>query len=518
MSDSDDDVTVSLVKDRSPQPSGPPSKLLGLLGFVTVALLAIGGLFAYKQWASKPPPERAASLGAKLELAAGEVVLVIDGKDGERLLSGTPLPLGAGVRTGEGARALVRLSDGSRVFLNEASSITIGEDTGITLTAGQVWLETQPLDQKREPLIHTIGPAVLTLADGGASLTLTDDGATIYVAEGTGWVTSAGGPKEVRTGEQAIVGRSGAPTVEPVVFWDDWTGGMADRRAGSRIGGGSGSLYAVDRNAPPGTPALPLRISSQIVDVAIEPGMAETRVDQRFFNDAERDVEGWYWFTIPDGATLVGFELETNGQLVAGEIVEKKQAVASYEAAIVSNDNPALLEWIDERTVRARIYPVPSLGERRIVVRYQQLLSENQGKLRYSYPLAGAGGRDAPTIEEFSLAVELRGELGQQYTISTLDEATVSNDDALVTMRRTGFTPRADFELELTRKPDAEPAAPLRLSQYEGGKDQARFVMLRWIPDLDFAALVDQLGVETTAGALKEFDEIYPQPTGESAL
>src|SRR5690606_12460193 len=257
MSDHDDHVSAS-----SDPSTTPPSKLLGMLGFAVVALLAIGALFAWQKLSSEPAPERSASLGAKLELAAGEVVLLVDGQDGERLLSGTPLPLGASLRTGEGARALVRLSDGSRVFLDEASSIAIGEDTGIELTAGQVWLETQPLDQKREPLIHTIGPATLTLADGGASLQLTDTGASIYVAEGTGWVTSAGGPKEVRTGEQAIVGASGPPQVEPVSFWDDWTGGMADRRAGSRIGGGSGSLYAVDRSAPPGTPALPLSISS----------------------------------------------------------------------------------------------------------------------------------------------------------------------------------------------------------------------------------------------------------------
>jgi hypothetical protein len=123
-------------------------------------------------------------------------------------------------------------------------------------------------------------------------------------------------------------------------------------------------------------------------------------------------------------------------------------------------------------------------------VRYQQLLSESQGKLRYSYPLAGPGGRNAPSIDEFSLAVELRGDLGERFTVSTLDEATVSNDDALITMRRTGFTPRADFELELTRKPsddDEHKAAALRLAQYEGGADQARFVMLRWLPDLDFS-------------------------------
>lgn len=471
----------------APEPTSPPSKLLGVLGFVAVTLLTIGALFAYQRWADKPAPERAASIGAKLELAAGEVVLM--GAEEDRLLSGTPLPVGAKLRTGAGSRALIRLADGSRIFLHEATSIELGEDTGVTVLAGQIWLETQPLDAKREPLQHTVGPATLALTDGGASLTLGSEGATIYVAEGVASVMSEGGRKEVRSGEQAVVKGNAAPEVEPVAFWDDWTGGMADRRAGSRVGGGSGSLYAVDRFAPPGTPALSLSISSQSVDVAIEGGLAETRVDQRFFNPSDREVEGWYWFTVPDGATLVGFALETNGELVEGEIVEKKKAVATYEAAVVSNDNPALLEWIDEQTVRARIYPVPAMGERRIVVRYQQLLSESNGKLRYSYPLAGPGGRDTASIDEFSLAVELRGDLAEKFTVSTLDEATVSNGEALITMRRTGFTPRADFELELTRKPsnDEEDKAPaLRLSQYEGGEDQARFVMLRWLPDLDF--------------------------------
>ncbi|PRQ10057.1 VIT domain-containing protein [Enhygromyxa salina] len=485
-------------QDPKPAPAAPPpdakeedtrpSKLLGVIGFVAVALLSIGAVFAYQGYTKRAQLEPAASIGAKLELAAGEVVLLAaDGAESEdRLLSGTPLPLGAKLRTGTGARALIRLADGSRIFLNEATAIELGKDTGVSVLTGELWLETPPLDQKREPLVHQVGSATLALTDGGASLTISDEGAIIYIAEGVATVTSPGGPKEVRSGEQAVIKGNDAPLVTSVPYWDDWTGGMADRRAGGAIGGGSGSLYAVDRYAAPGTPSLPLQISSQSVDIAIDQGLAETRVDQRFFNPSDRDVEGWYWFTIPNGATLVGFALETNGELVDGEIVEKKQAAATYERAVASNDNPALLEWIDERTVRARVYPVPAMGERRVVVRYQQLLSENRGKLRYSYPLAG-GGRDATTIEEFALAVELRGELANQYTISTLDEATVSNDDGLITMRRSGFTPRADFELELTRKPDQEPAPALRLSQYEAGRDQARFVMLRWLPDLDFA-------------------------------
>jgi hypothetical protein len=98
----------------------------------------------------------------------------------------------------------------------------------------------------------------------------------------------------------------------------------------------------------------------------------------------------------------VSFALETNGQLVEGEIVERKKAAATYEAAVRRDNDPALLEWIDGRTVRARIYPVPALGERRIVLRYQQLLTESEGKLRYRYPLSGPPGREAATASRSS--------------------------------------------------------------------------------------------------------------------
>ncbi|MFY0532926.1 VIT domain-containing protein [Nannocystis pusilla] len=98
----------------------------------------------------------------------------------------------------------------------------------------------------------------------------------------------------------------------------------------------------------------------------------------------------------PRGCPLVSFALETNGQLVEGEIVERKQAAATYEAAVRRDNDPALLEWIDARTVRARIYPVPPAGERRVVLRYQQLMVESEGKRRYSYPLAARAGARRP--------------------------------------------------------------------------------------------------------------------------
>src|SRR5690606_29335947 len=155
-----------------------------------------------------------------------------------------------------------------------------------------------------------------------------------------------GGRRELAAGEQAVIAGSAAPEVSAVAFWDDWTGGMGDRSGlGHAIATGSGSLYAVDRSAPPGSPALPPQIQAQTVQVAMRYDVAETRVDQRFFTPSGRDVEGWYWFSIPEGSQLVSFALETNGQLVEAEIVERTQAAATYEAAARRDEQPALLEW-----------------------------------------------------------------------------------------------------------------------------------------------------------------------------
>ncbi|MBK7828147.1 VIT domain-containing protein [Nannocystis sp.] len=453
-----------------------------LAGGVTVAIV--------KPW-QKPPPVRTERLGSSLELAAGEVLLERDGGT-SRLLSGTPLPADAVVRTGAGARAMIRLGDGSRVFLRDGTRVTLGG--GVTLTEGQLWLEAPPLEEGQEAAAHHVGEHTVSLSDGGASLSLQAGTAQIYVAEGLAIVSGSGGRAEVKAGEQAIVGADGAPKVEPVAFWEDWTGGMGDRGGGGvGAGVGSGALYAVDRSGPPGAPALPLTIQRQTVKIAVEGDLAETLVDQRFFNPASAPVEGWYWFTIPENSLLVSFALETNGQLVEGEIVERKKAAATYEAAIRRDNDPALLEWIDGRTVRARIYPVPALGERRIVLRYQQLLTESEGKLRYRYPLSGPPGRDAATIEEFSLEVQLRDGLEQRYTLATLGEARVEPDNKRVTMRRSGYTPRADFEIELTRKPEV-PRTPLRYNLLDPGGDQARFVMVRYAPDLDFSKVAMPTG------------------------
>src|SRR5687767_687494 len=88
------------------------------IAIVAASLALVAGIVVYAAL-KKPPPQASAPLNARLELAAGEVT-VEQGRGAERGSSGMALRSGAKVATATGARALVRLPDGSSIFLRDA--------------------------------------------------------------------------------------------------------------------------------------------------------------------------------------------------------------------------------------------------------------------------------------------------------------------------------------------------------------------------------------------------------------
>ncbi|HSA24244.1 MAG TPA: VIT and VWA domain-containing protein, partial [Myxococcota bacterium] len=365
------------------------------------------------------------------------------------------------------------------------------------LVAGELWVDAPP--SERGELSYRVGDVLVYAVEAGLSIRQAGDGARLYVARGLATATAPGGRAEVHAGEAASIPNAGKPRVEPVAFWEDWTGGMADNPIlGSLAGEGSGQIFGVDRQAPAGTPAERLEIARQAVRVVLRAGLAETEVDQTFFNPTERAVEGWYWFKVPEGASVTGFALETNGVLVEGELIERQEAAAQYERAAGSGHAPALLEWIDSRTFRARIFPVPAIGTRRVVLRYLQLLPANGGQLRYLYPLQAV---EPVRIGEFSLSVDL-GEEGRGMSLTTLADARVEDGGRRVSMRRSGFVPRCDFQLEARQ---ARKREPLRLLRFTAGQDAADYVMARYVPDVEWHKVKQPRGeivlvVDTSAG------------------
>lgn len=481
---------------------------------LVLALLALGLFVAVLLAVAlrKPPPAKASPIQARLELAAGEVSVDL-GQGPARAVSGTPLLADAKIITEKGARALVRLPDGSRLFMRAESSIKLGAES-VALDKGEYFLDAPPTDRK--PMVHEVGGAAVTAAEAGVAIKREGADVSVYVARGMATVTGKGGRAEVKAGEQGSVKGDAAPVVAALAFWEDWTGGMADFASGNGVpGAGTGTIYGVDVGAAPGSAARRLEIGRQSVRAVVREGLSETEVDQTFFNPGERDVEGWYWFTVPDNASVTSFALETNGNLVEGEFIESKEAAAQYTAAKSSGHAPAILEWVDARSYRARIYPIRAGGTRRVVLRYVQINPSNDGKLTYVYPM---GQGDPVRIGEFSLRVDL-GETGPKMKLSTLVDARVEGNGRSVTMRRSGYTPRADFQLEATL-PERRP--PLSVSRYKADGESADYVMVRFTPDLDWKGVKQQRGdvvvVVDTSAAGDESSRQLKTATAEAIL
>ncbi len=348
----------------------------------------------------KPVPQTSKTIGARLELVAGEV-LVKEGEARTKALSGMPLGTGAVVSTGKGCRAFVRTGDGAGLFLRGETDAVLG-DRSVELRRGELWFDAARVE--RDATGVTVGAHVVTASGAGLSVAREGDQVTVYVARGLATLNSPGGRVEVNAGERAVASGSASPKVSPVAFWQDWTGGMGDTRATrATVGSGSGRIYGIDPFARAGAPAMSLGISRQAVRVVIRDGVAETEVDQTFSNPGDRAMEGWYWFTLPSEASVTSFALETDGVLVEGEVTERKEAAAKYTAAVHTGNDPALLEWVDGRSYRARVFPIPANGTRRIVLRYSEILPLIEGKQRYVYPLRS----DEPVrFDEFSLSVD----------------------------------------------------------------------------------------------------------------
>ncbi len=138
---------------------------------------------------------------------------------------------------------------------------------------------------------------------------------------------------------------------------------------------------------PVPSPMNQLVIRHHHVTVDIQDQIVTTHVDQVFYNPNDWQVEGIYMFPIPMEATVTSFILWVDGQPLEGEVLEAEEARRTYEEIVRTLQDPALLEYADRGALRARVFPIPPGGERRIELTYSQILTADNGLVQYIYPL-----------------------------------------------------------------------------------------------------------------------------------
>ena len=146
--------------------------------------------------------------------------------------------------------------------------------------------------------------------------------------------------------------------------------------------------FIIPRPMPPYRLPLP-KLTDHKVNVKIIDQAAKVEVEQVFYNDSKRALEGNYYFPLPKGASVTDFKMYADGKVLSGELLDKKEARRIYEDIVRRNIDPALLEYVGHNLFSAKVFPIPPKKERKIILEYSLLLKLDGDLVQFSYPLRG---------------------------------------------------------------------------------------------------------------------------------
>lgn len=146
----------------------------------------------------------------------------------------------------------------------------------------------------------------------------------------------------------------------------------------------------------------PLRMNELRVDVKVVGNIATTTLEMNFSNDLDRILEGQLIFPLNEGQTVSRFAMDVNGKLREGAIVEKQKGQQVFETIVRRNVDPGLLEWTRGNNFKARVYPIPAKGNKRLLIAYEQELKESKEGPLYLLPM-----NFPDLLDKFDLKVEV---------------------------------------------------------------------------------------------------------------
>ncbi|MFH1436686.1 MAG: VIT domain-containing protein [Pseudomonadota bacterium] len=164
---------------------------------------------------------------------------------------------------------------------------------------------------------------------------------------------------------------------------------------------GQGMMLPVKPETPP------LDLKNHRVETEIKHGASKTTVTQVFTNNCSNIIEATYIFPLPKNAAISDFALWINGKKKKGEILEKDEAAQIYQQIVSTLKDPGLLEYMDGKLFKARVFPIPANGDQKVQISFTQTLSGYKNLYKYVYPLK-TGGPQARTKEDFTFTASLK--------------------------------------------------------------------------------------------------------------
>nr|HEX4315897.1 VIT domain-containing protein [Kofleriaceae bacterium] len=128
-----------------------------------------------------------------------------------------------------------------------------------------------------------------------------------------------------------------------------------------------------------------LQLARVDAKAVFEGPLAFTELHLYFHNTENRRREGTFQITLPSGAAVSRFAMETDGKMVEAEVVDKMVARRAYDDFLHRRQDPALLEKGAGNQFTAKVFPIAANADKHIVISFSQQLAGQP----YVLPLRG---------------------------------------------------------------------------------------------------------------------------------
>ena len=182
--------------------------------------------------------------------------------------------------------------------------------------------------------------------------------------------------------------------------------------------------------------------------------LAVTTMSMNFHNDLNRVLEGRLNFPLGEGQTVSRFAMTVNGKLREGVVVEKAKGRQVFESIVRQGIDPGLLEWTKGNVFKARVYPIPAKGDKKIVIAYEQELKDAGKGYLYSLPLHFKAKVDRFHLRAEVFKQEVAPDLGSNELANLRFEKW--NESFLAETKRENYLPNQSLAFLLPKQVDRQ--------------------------------------------------------------
>ena len=203
------------------------------------------------------------------------------------------------------------------------------------------------------------------------------------------------------------------------------------------------------RPRPQPRPRQPLETRTHSADITIKGPVATVAVNAVFYNPNPYVMEGTYFFPLEANAAVDDFEMEINGKMVKGELLDADKARGIYEGIVRKMKDPGLLEFVGTKMLKCRVYPMAAHGETKVRLTYSLALRADGGMYEFTYPLRSAKPEAGP-IGNTVVRVKVDQSAGIKTLYSPTHKVDVKRDGetkATLGFEQAKLLPQHDFKL-----------------------------------------------------------------------